>query len=142
MLIGNAPTLHGAIAKRDRLPRMIDVRLGDELLDAIEKIRGVAVDLELDQIVAEQTAEHGFVDPDRQQAEDVGRRKGNVPELMDEQRRLHRAQKLGRQREVVVLNPGHRAAGARAPLRRRRRARSADSPCGIAPSTRCGYSKC
>ena len=75
MLIGNAPTLHGAIAKGHRLPRVIDVRLGHELVDAIEKIRGVAIDLELDQIVAEQSAEHRFVDPDRQQAKDVGRRK-------------------------------------------------------------------
>ena len=101
-----------AVAKRDRLPRTIDVCLRHEFLHAIEKVRGVAVDLEFDQIVPEHPAEDRFVDPDRQEAKDIGRRKGNVPELMNEQRRLHRAQEFGRQREVVVLNPGHRAAGA------------------------------
>ena len=107
--------LNDAIAKRHREVHVIDARLGDVLVDAVEEVHRVAVDLKLDEIVAEQTAEHVLVRSRREQAKDVRRRKGNVPELMDEQRRLHRAQILGGQREVIVLNPRHRATGA--PLR-------------------------
>ena len=115
MLIGNAPTCTTSIAKSHRLVNMIDSRLRDELLDAVEEVHGVAIDLKLEQVVAEQPAKHRFVRTGREQAEDIGRRKGNVPELIDEERRPHRAEELGREREVVVLDPGHRAPGA--PLR-------------------------
>ena len=94
---------------------VIDARLGNVFVDAVEEVHRVAIDLEFHEIVAEQTAQHVLVRSGGKQTKNVRRRKGNVPELMDEQRRLHRAQILGGEREVVVLNPRHRSAGA--PLR-------------------------
>lgn len=50
--------------------------------------------------------------PRRQQSQNIRRRKRDVPELMDEERRSHRPEKLRREREVIILDPCHRSAGA------------------------------
>ena len=65
--------------------------------------------LELHQVVAEQSAQQRLVGPRRQEPQDVRRRKGDVPELMDEERGAHRPQILREKAEVVVLDPYHRA---------------------------------
>jgi hypothetical protein len=87
----------------------VDARVSDELLDAIEKIGGVAHGLEFDQIIPQQASEQELMGPRRQKPQDVRWRKRDVPELMDERRRPHRAHELGDEREVVIMDPHDRA---------------------------------
>jgi hypothetical protein len=106
------PDVHDAVAKGHSLVDVIHARLGHELLHAVEEVRRVAIDLELEQIVAEQASQHRLVNPRRKKSQDVGGWKGDVPKLVDEERRAHRSQKLRREGEMIVLDPGHRAARA------------------------------
>jgi hypothetical protein len=104
--------VHLAAIESHRLASAIDLCVGDASFDAIEKVHHVTLDLKLDQIVAEQAPQHRVGHAWRQERENVGRRERNVPELMNEQRRPDRPQILGREREMVVLDPDHRATGA------------------------------
>ncbi|MDF1501664.1 hypothetical protein [Roseisolibacter sp. H3M3-2] len=105
---------HGAPVDADAPVLAPHLGVGEHGRHAVHEVHGVAVGVELEQVVAEQPAQHRLLHVGRQQAEDVGRREGDVPELVDE-----RALPAGREAppqqrrgdgEVVVLDPHHRLA--------------------------------
>src|SRR6185312_15631443 len=78
--------------------------------DAVHEIPREAVSLKLDQIVSQQPTQQRFLHSNGQNAKDIGGRKWNVPELMDQRIRYQWSYQRRRERKVIIMYPDHRCA--------------------------------